>query len=372
MLPYLAILAFIPLAAVTLRPQESKGTRLLFCWCIFGPLAFLAMVRSYTVGIDTSQFVTAYREIGEDRNFSFSSYRYEHGFTLLCKILNMISPESQLLLLVTGFFIIFSVGYTVYKMSSDVALSAFLFVAMTNYTLYLNAMRQAIAIGFILLGYCQVIQRKWFSAIFLFVCATEFHQSAWLVLLCFVITLLPFSWKTFTSYIVVTVICFVGSAQLSASLSAILGKERLYDPTFMGANYFGALIRLLFTLSIVLLCFLYLPPRRPASGGRSNLTRTASLYQHILMLWLLFVALGVRVEILARLSYYFGAMVILIIPFALRSVPQPERSYVRVGFCAVCLAYFLIIGIARPEWHGAIPYHTDFSSVANIFRSIFC
>ena len=53
MLPYLSILAFSPIASMILKPQHSKGARLLFCWIIFGILALLAMIRAYTVGIDT-------------------------------------------------------------------------------------------------------------------------------------------------------------------------------------------------------------------------------------------------------------------------------------------------------------------------------
>ncbi|PAU70260.1 EpsG family [Bifidobacterium italicum] len=372
MLPYLAILAFIPLAAIAFRPQYDKGIRILYCWIVFGMLAFLAMVRSSAVGIDTQQFVDAYRAIGEDPSFSFSTYRYEHGFTLLCRLLYQISPDSQLLLMVTGAFVVFSIGYTVYALSMDVALSAFLFVAMTNYTLYLNAMRQAIAIGFIMLGYCCFIRRKWIPAVFLLFCATEFHQSAWLLPLCLVMTLLAFTWRTLIFYVIATLVCFVGSAQVSALITSFLGKERLYDPTFMGANYFGALIRLLFTLTIVTLCFFYMPPQSRRSHGQCDVSQVVRLYQHILMLWLLFTAIGVRVEILGRLSYYFGAMVILIIPQALSKVSSPEKTYVSVGFGGVCLAYFLIIGIARPEWHGAIPYHADFEAVANVFKDIIC
>ena len=371
MIPYLAVLAFIPIAAVILKPQQSRGARLLFCWIIFGILALLAMVRSCTVGIDTKQFVMAYEEIGSDPSFSFSSYRYEYGFTLLCRLLYHISPDSQLLLIVTGAFIVYTVGYSVYKLSTDVALSAFLFIGMTTYTLYLNVMRQAIAIGFVLLGYCKLMQRKWITAVLLLFCATEFHQSARLAILCFIITLLPFTWKTLIVYLITTILCFMGSNQLSTALSSFLGKERLYDPSFMGANYFGALIRLLFTLCIVIMCFFYFPPKSRFSCYENRAMRMAGVYQHILMLWLLFVAIGVRVEILGRLSYYFGSMVIIIAPFTLSGVLPSERNYVRVILGAVCLAYFMVIGMARPEWHGAIPYSTDFSAVGNVFRSIF-
>ena len=78
-----------------LKPQHSKGARLLFCWIIFGILALLAMIRAYTVGIDTPQFIGAYQDIGFNSSFSLNQYRYEPGFTILCKLLNYVNKEGK-------------------------------------------------------------------------------------------------------------------------------------------------------------------------------------------------------------------------------------------------------------------------------------
>ena len=367
-------MASIPIFACVLKPLRSKEKRVILTCIFYGTLAFLAMMRSETVGVDTHQYTWAYRTIGSDTSFSFDKYRYEHGFTFLCRVLNLVSHDPQLLIMVTGAFTMFAVGYATYRLSDDVSLSAFMFVAMTTYTMYLNVMRQAIAISFVLIGYCKLHDRKWKTALLFFFIATQFHQTAWLVFLVFPLTFLVFSKLSLLAYIFATVIMFVGSDSVTKLIASVLGKEEFYDPNHSGANYFGALIQLFFVACIVLMCFFYMPIKKREKD--INEQENANLhivytYQHMLMLWVMFVAMGVKVEVLSRLAYYFGSLVIVIVPAILKRIPTTERFFVRNIFCFVCLIYFITIGILRPQWHGAIPYEVDFSSVVNVFKTLF-
>lgn len=366
MLVYLAVLAIIPILAIIMKPSQSRTMRLLYVWIIFGTLAVLAMCRGYTVGVDTQQFVSVYQNIGLNPSFSLEEYRYEPGFTILCKLLNSISLEPQLLLVVTGAFILFTVGYTVYSLSDDVALSAFMFVAMTTYSTYLNVMRQAVAIGFVLLGYNQYVKRKWISSIIFFYIATLFHTSSWIVLIVLALTLLPFTKKTLLSYLFITAVMFIFSNQVTSVVAAMMGKERFYDPDHSGANYFGALIILMFTFCIVCLCFFYMG----INSSNDGKTTESVLYRHTLMLWLMFVAMGVKVEVMNRFSYYFGIISILVVPYALIHVKGKERYWVRILFCGICFVYFLSVELWRPEWHGVVPYVMNYDGLSRLFKDI--
>ena len=365
MLVYLIVLATIPVLALIVRPSQSRTMRLVYVWMMFGILALLAMCRGYTVGVDTHQFVSVYQNVGLNPSFSLDEYRYEYGFTILCWLLNFITPEPQILLMVTGAFTLFAVGYAVYRLSDDVALSSFIFVAMTTYGMYLNVMRQAVAIGFVLLGYVRYIKRKWISAISLFYISTLFHTSAWLVLVLLLLTLLPFNRTSLVMYLCATTVMFIFSNQVTSVIAVILGKEQFYDPNHSGSNYYGALIQLIFVACIVFMCFLYMGVNAEENGPFKDL-----FYRHMLMLWLMFVAMGVKVEVMNRLSYYFGAMAMIIIPYALRQVGGRERFWVRTLFCSICLIYFLVIEICRPEWHGVVPYVMNYEGVKKVIEDI--
>ena len=366
MLVYLSVLAMIPIMALIMKPSHSRTMRLLYVWIVFGALAILAMFRGYTVGVDTNQFVSVYQNIGLNPAFSLDEYRYEPGFTLLCKFLNGISPEPQLLLVVTGAFIVFAVGYTVYRLSDDVALSAFMFVAMTTYCAYLNVMRQAVAVGFVLLGYNFYIKHKWIGAMAYFYIATLFHSSAWVVLIALVLTFVSFTKKTMVGYLVATAVMFVFSSQVTSAVAALMGRDPFYSEAHSGTNYYGALIILMFTVFIVVMCFFYMG----IDCNEETYSMKPTLYRHILMLWLMFVAMGVKVEVMARFSYYFGIMSICIIPYALLHVREKERFWVKMLFCGVCLAYFLIVEMCRPEWHGVVPYVMNYDGLAQLVKDI--
>lgn len=371
MIPYIVVIACIPLFDVLLKPARSKSLRLLYVWIIFGMLAILAMIRSSTVGVDTQQFVSAYEDIGSNPSFSLDQYRYEYGFTLLCRLLYGISPNPQLLIMVSGAFIVFSVAYTVYHYSYDVALSAFIFLTMCTYFSYLNVMRQAIAVGFVLLGYSRLLRRKWVTAAILFLAAVEFHQSAWLVLFAMLIAILPYSKKTTVIYVCVIVVTFLGSSQVTSFLATLLGREQFYSEAHSGSNYYGALIKLIFFSCIVFMCFHYMSPRYFGSKSTLATQRILQFYQHILMLWIMFAALGVKVEVMSRLGQYFSALVLIIVPFALSRAPIQEWYWVVAIFCIVSFLYFLIIAISRPEWTGAIPYTTNLEGVWQVIKDIF-
>lgn len=370
MVPYLIVLSFILILAYILKPNFNPRMRLLYVWIAFGTLAIMAMIRDETVGADTVQYTGAYEQIGSNPQASLDQFRYEHGFSLLCRWLYRICPNSQFLIIVSSLFILFAVGHTVYRLSLDVTLSSFLFITLNQFFSYMNVMRQAIAIGFVLLGYCRLQKHKWVSAIVLFLIATQFHQSAWLVLLVSLLLFCPFTKFWFVFYLVTTVIMFFGSNMVTSMIAILLGRKQFYDPSHSESNYFGALIQLIFVACIVLMCFYYMPIQSKNNLDRSYVSKTVGIYQHALMLWLMFMAMGVRVEVMSRLSYYFGALAIIIIPYALNKAHDRARLYVKYAFCGVCLAYFLIIGLTRPEWYGVIPYTTNLVAVGNSIKAI--
>lgn len=369
MVPYLLVLLLIPILNLVINPAQNRNRRIIFSVGIFGLLTLLAAVRKYTVGIDTKQYTDSYMLIGKDADFSFSNYRYEYGFTLLCRFLNYISPEPQLLILVTSVFIFSVVGYTIYRFSDDVALSAFLFVSMTTYTLYLNAMRQAIAVAFMLLAYCMFRDDKKVFSLFFIIVATQFHKSAWLVLLVLPAIFSPFTNLTLFIYIVIIFGMFLGANYVTSVIAQILGREQFYDADHMAANYFGPVIQLIFIICIVIVYFFYTTSQRVNKD--KILLRENYFFRHILMLWIMFAAMGIRIEVMSRFSYYFAPFVLFALPFALSKASRKESFAAKFLLCTVCLLYFLIIGLLRPEWHGAIPYVADFLSVHNIFGTFF-
>ena len=150
---------------------------------IFSILTLLSALRNISVGVDTSQYYEAYKLIGTIEWNELDKLRYEIGFSLLCKVLNYISSNPQLLLIVTSIFINSSVGLFIYRNSNNVVLSSFIFITYNLYFNYMNIMRQAIAIAIVLFAYEYLKNKKIIKYSILVLIASLFHTSSIICLL---------------------------------------------------------------------------------------------------------------------------------------------------------------------------------------------
>lgn len=368
MAPYLVLLAVIPLVAEITKPDEKAGGRKAFYFIVFGFMMTLAAVRSYTVGVDTEQYCNAYLRFGI-YDIDFSDSRYEPGFQILLKALNAISGNYQLLLIVSSLFIFGSVAVFFYRMSEHHALSAFLFVCLTTYFMYMNAMRQAIAIAIILIALPGLIRnRKWLLFAVFVILAAQFHQSAYLALVLIPLAWVPFDKKAIIAYLILMAALVLATSFFTENIASLLGKDTFYSAKYSGSNYFGGLIKALFVFFLCFVSvFLILRAKKQDKSVFRNEKINIDLVLHMLMLWAVFSVFGMRVEIAGRLGLYFG----IVAPVAVSSALWVHRSrngaYARWAICSTVLTYFLVVSIFRPEWQGAIPYVADFARVAELF-----
>lgn len=370
MIPYLLLMIAIPSLSSVIQPKKSYRRKLLFTAIIFFAAALLAAMRDVSVGADTRQYWNAYSLIGRSNLRDLSSFRYEYGYTLMCWLLNKVSANPQLLLAVTSFFPIACAAILVIRFSSDAALSAFLFIGMNYYAMYMTALRQAMAVGFVIIALLCWLDKKYPLAVVFSIVAMQFHQTALLAIVLYPLILRRYPKHGYTCYVLIAAVAFILSNNLTVLITNLLGKSQFYDPAHSGSNYFGALIQLAFYLVIASLTINYLYIIRKGSlwDKGSFQEKKFNLYANALMLSVLFYALGVKVEVLSRLAMYFNAVVILALPDALAAPKAREGSIVRLSLILIVLAYWLIIAVYRPEWHGVIPYMVSASvPISSVF-----
>lgn len=364
MFVYLSLIALIAiLGLVMLSHSTNTSSRLIYVAIITAALLGVSAVRRYSVGVDTKQFCDAYVRIGFEGVGAFEIERYEYLFTALCLWLNSISVDFQLLIVVTSALSIVPIGVLVYKWSDDIPLSFFLYITLNIYFSSMNLMRQSIALGIVSIGMIWLLKGKPMPFIVSVAVAFFFHQSAIYFLVLLVVKNIPFDNKVLITYLVATVTAFMLSGPLVNFVAGLYGRSALYDAEYMDSNFFGALLKTIVALASSLMCVNYFTVAK-RDGATCEVD---SLFQHGLMLWVFFSVLMMKVEIVGRLSEYFVLFAILAIPSALRRVSGWERTFVKVLVCCFFLAYFVIIGVARPEWYDAIPYLADFGRVAEIF-----
>lgn len=357
MLIYLLQLTAVPMLALILRPVagEKEGSSRVYVILMCLSLLAVSASRAASVGVDTEQFCRAYVRIGLEGNYAFDMERYEPLFTLLCLLLNSMTDNYQVLLVVSSAISLIPVARLIYLKSGDMPLSFFLYITLNLYFSSMNIMRQAIAIGIIALGVPQLLEGKWLRYMILVVLATLFHQSAPTTLLLIPLSKVRFTKRVLVVYLIGAVIVFLLSIPISNFVTGLLRRDALYSDEYMGSNYFGALFQAATALACCLLCANYFA----ISGRRGKGKPMDSLLLHAMMLWFILSTFAMQVEIVGRLRYYFALFAVLAIPEALDRAPKAERGIVKTVVCAAFLTYFIVICIARPEWYGTIPYSAD-------------
>jgi hypothetical protein len=364
---YLFILALIIILSITILPSGRISSRRAYIIICFTVLIIVASIRSYSVGADTLQFYKAYSEISfAPWDQLTTTFRYEWGFLIFCKLLTCISSDPQLLLFASSCLINIPIGVFLYRNSENLGLSVFLYVALALYTSNMNVMREAIAASIVLIGF-ESLKKGHFLRFSLFVIlAAFFHRTAFICFIFLPLWYAPFNKKTFLTYIIICAIVFVFAHQISDLIASALGRDQLYRDEYMGSNYNAALIKALFAFSLALIVFNYY---HVGVKTGETISQQDTFYCHMLMLWVAFSVFGMQVEIFSRMGMYFNIFAPVGISCALRfAKSRSERIVLQLLIGAVALAYFIIIGVFRPEWQGVIPY-TVASEIASAFIS---
>lgn len=365
MLFYITVLLVAVILSAVIRPSRSDKAKRTYVATVFMMLIAVAAFRSSAVGVDTEQFVRAYGRIGIEGVSAFQIERYEPGFTALCLLLNQITGNYQMLLIVTAVITYAPIGYVIYRLSENATLSCYLFITLNIFTSYLNVMRQGMCIALVAVAFLCLAKRKNIGFVVCILASSLFHAYSLVALVLLPLSRIGFKSRHLLLYAIAAIVVILAFNDVVMNAARfILGREEVYRSVHMSSNYFGALVQLAFIAVIALIVVNYLE-----IGKKRGLPATGKIavYQHAVMLWLLFQLAGMQAEIFGRLGYYFEIFSILSIPCALKVVEPKERALATVVVCSISLAYFLVVGLIRPEWQGVIPYAIDYANIELLF-----
>lgn len=141
----------------------------------------------------------------------------------------MINSNVQFYIFVTSLIVYGTMGYLIYKKSSDVILSTMLVIFSCQYYMYMNIIRQALAVSVVLIGYTFLDKSKRSIsdyikfALFVLVAST-FHDSAILCLVMIVFDKMQFKRRDILFSGVITMICYVAYSKLFVFVANLISK----------------------------------------------------------------------------------------------------------------------------------------------------
>lgn len=255
------------------------------------------------------------------------------GLTLLCRILRRLGASAQDYFMVTGLFVTTVYLWFIRKHTTNLSLSAYYFITMGVYTFSMAAIKQTMAVAFLMFATDVAIEKKWIKFAFWIAIAELFHPYAFVYL---VIPFLFFSPWTKGTYILI-----VGTIIISLFMSQFLGALDVltsslgysYDTdafTSDGVNIF----RVIVVWVPVLLSFLGRRALKESTDRSTNLIINMTMVNAVIM----FVGLFGTANYFARLANYFLIFQTLSLPWLLRFFEDNSRNLVK--YCSILCFFF--------------------------------
>lgn len=381
MLIYFIITLVIALVGIGIHANINMKRRRDFLIFSFGLMILVASLRAPSVGIDLAgHYAKRFEQIvfyswKDIPKFSAFS-TYEIGYCYYCKFLSMINPNVQFYIFVTSLIVYGTMGYLIYKKSSDVILSTMLVIFSCQYYMYMNIIRQALAVSVVLIGYIFLDKSK--RSIFdyikftLFVLvASTFHDSAILCLVMIVFDKMKFKRRDILLSGVITMICYVVYSKLFVFVANLISNDNGSYVLYMekaGENVGNINLQSITSLILTAGAFfigayvLIWKNRIYTDENDTDEIMIMDKYESFLLYMGLLATvcrlLIFKMNIINRFSYYFIPYIVLLYPYAIDQIAYvPNRKIIRMAVYFSYGLYFVWMTVSfADKFYGAVPY----------------
>lgn len=276
----------------------------------------------------------------------------EPGWILLGLICRSISPEFALFKFVIALFC----NWSIFRFIKRHSISPFTSILFYAFILYLhinfNSIRQAIAIGFFLIAYDKLLEKKWIKYYLLIIAAFLFHRSA---LICLIIPLLGFikinkkvsgiiavflivSFFIIISIDIQSLLYDILMANTDFLIEEDLNKVDTYFGGSMGNTDFNIMTLLYYFVQIFLLVVVLSISIKNSSVNRL----TISVFVFYIILYTLNALIPV---FFSRLLQYFDVFYICLLPIAIKEISINVTR--KMVLCPMLIVVFAFTPVAN-------------------------
>lgn len=392
---YILLMA-IALLGYVFKVNRNEVSRKRYLIVVFFFITITAMARGDQIGIDLSHYYNKYYPLFRDVSWSklqsvTISGDWEWGFCAFCKLIGYISTSTQCFIVFTSIFTIVPYAYFIYKNSDDVIFSTVFFIGYHILMMSMNVVRQAMAVGIILLGLESLKRKQYFKFLLFVLIGTLFHTSAIVAVLLIMCDKMSFKKNTFYLLAVITVIASLGyrfAFEKLLSISSLSSLYGIYSSSGTGDSggyvTFHTLGMFLIALAVFVYGYFVYNSKtnwvRPYYFGKN--TRKASIsirhariqfkriaaedftyWSESMLMYSAYLAVLFRfsafiINVTARFSLYFIPFLMVAFPhFTNKSQTRELRILMKVLVVGMLMLFFVFIGYTRAGalW-GTVPY----------------
>ena len=317
-----------------INEKENRTTYSKFIVIIIA--CVLIFVSAFRFGfIDTPGYRKMYQEIGSNVDMIFNNkYSIEIGFSALLFLMNKISSDSQLLLIITSVIINALNIKTIYKYSEDVTLSLFLYFALI-YMGTMNGIRQSLAASVFILAFPWIEKRKTIRIIILIIILSTIHQT--------ILILIPYYFLVrgkklnigILSLLVLAIVSLFATTQVYDFIKILLFKSEYSSYLDIQNNGMGA-IRLMVEMVPCVLSLLYY---KLIKSKKQNIKKNIEILTNFSFVNLANYIFAIKMVFFARISIYLSIFNIILIPILI------NRIFVKKDMFYIKIIAFILYGI---------------------------
>lgn len=302
-------------------------------WGIF--LILLCGLRSIDIGRDTSMYAYIFQSIKNKHTLQelFENYEYfEYGYYLLNYVVSRF-VDYQGFLLVSAILSIGPVIYIVLKYSKQPWMSLLLYSCFQFFTFTMSGMRQAIAMGILMLAYDCMINKKLKQYLILCFIAIMFHSSAILFIPIYWIRNIPFKKNIGIFCGTFMALTYVFRKNLW-SIATVFGRQQ-YESNDAG----GTMMYLFMILSIALGLLFREGLIVGDQENEESVQNRVLLYLQVLAAMVWPIASGNSATF--RMFFYYQIFMILYVPVVIKAIPDRLVKFIVTSGYIFVSFYFL-------------------------------
>lgn len=347
---YLGLYAYSIITSF-LKYLKIKNFNIIYLLINILPLILIATFRANSVGIDLSKYYLKLYN-ADYSLLEILNQRMEVGYTILNWLIHQLTSDITLLLSIIACITYIGIFYTFSKCSNNIPVSVITFIGLYMYCTSFNAIRQYIAISFILLSWYYISERKnLLKAICVCMVGILFHKTAIVILP--IILIYPYI-KNFKIYKNIFITALILSIGFVETYSYILPFFKQYSLQYMTSKYsqpraFTASIILPIIGACVLMITNYILYK-----NKENFDHKLAFYNIILLLYSCSWVASFKVYIFFRLVYYYEIFLCLSIPYIIEKYFKEKRYYL-YGIL-ICMMFVYLFLHLNKNTSGVGPY----------------
>lgn len=286
------------------------------------------------------------------------------GLQFVCAILRTVNATTQEYFMIVALFTVSVYLWFIRKYTSNIFLSVYYFITMGVYTFTMAAIKQTIAVAFLLIATDRAIEYKWKQFFFWVIIAELFHPYAFVYIIVPFLFFSPWSRKTYW-LMGGTVIVAFGLERFMGTIFAMtdtLGYTNYEANSFSGEGV--NIFRVAVVFVPVIISFLARNSLRKSKDRKNNLIINLTMVNAMIM----FIGLFGTANYFARLANYFLIFQCLSLPWLFRFFNSESRTIVVPTSVIAFFGYFYYQTVLA---QGAFDSTYSFISIIEFFQQLF-